>query len=328
MLGIPLRSITVRSVTFAFLSLLSLAVTPARAAEEVGQSTRPNFVFIFADDWGWGDLGCYGHPVLRTPNLDRLARQGTLFTQFYVASGVCSPSRTAIMTGHFPARHRVHGHFATPESNAARGMPDFLDAKIPTVTGLLKKSGYTVGHFGKWHLGGTTDAPRLDAYGIDDHKAVNANDDFPNLWGKDFRARSTEIIIDETIRFVELHQDRPFYVQAWLLDTHAYLQPTEEQMKAYPRHNGALKIYYSVATDADKQIGRLMKRLDELGLAENTVLVFSSDNGPEDIGIGNASHSGVGSRGPFRGRKRSLYAGGVRMPFIVRWPAGAPAGKV
>jgi len=308
--------------------LLSYVAAAGVAAEPSATSERPNFVFVFADDWGWGDLRCYGHPVLRTPNLDRLARDGTLFTQFYVASGVCSPSRTAIMTGHFPARHRIHGHLARPEQNQRRAMPNWLDPDVPTVTDLLQQAGYRTGHFGKWHLGSGEGAPSIGEYGIDDHKGVNSTDDYPNLWGPEFRPRSTEIIIDETIRFIEQNRQGPFYVQAWLLDTHAYLQPTEEQQKAYPRHNGALKIYYSVATDADQHIGRLMKRLQELGLAENTVFVFSSDNGPEDIVIGNASHSGVGSAGPFRGRKRSLYEGGVRMPFIVRWPQGTPAGAV
>jgi len=92
-------------------------------------STRPNIIFIFADDWGWGDLGCYGHDRLKTPNLDRLASQSTLFTQFYVCSGVCSPSRTAVMTGQFPARHGVHGHFADHDLNARRGMPNWLDTE-------------------------------------------------------------------------------------------------------------------------------------------------------------------------------------------------------
>ncbi|NUN97437.1 MAG: sulfatase-like hydrolase/transferase, partial [Candidatus Omnitrophica bacterium] len=113
-----------------------------------------------------------------------------------------------------------------------------------------------------------------------------------------------------------------------LKDTHAYLDPTEKQREPYKNLGGALEIYYGAATDADRQIGRILAKLDELGLAENTVVVFSSDNGPEDITITNASHSGVGSPGPFRGRKRSLYEGGVRVPFIVRWPGKVPAGRV
>jgi N-acetylgalactosamine-6-sulfatase len=117
-------------------------------------------------------------------------------------------------------------------------------------------------------------------------------------------------------------------VQAWLLDTHARLQPDEKQLAAYPGLLGATRIYYAAATNADAQIGRLLRRLDELGLARNTLVIFSSDNGPEDIVIGNASEHGVGSAGPFRGRKRSLYEGGVRVPFIVRWPAAVPAGRV
>jgi arylsulfatase A-like enzyme len=131
-------------------------------------STRPNIIFIFADDWGWGDLGCYGHDRLKTPNLDRLASQSTLFTQFYVCSGVCSPSRTAVMTGQFPARHGVHGHFADHDLNARRGMPNWLDTDATTYTRLLQESGYHVGHYGKWHLGNGEGAPEPFAYGIDE----------------------------------------------------------------------------------------------------------------------------------------------------------------
>ena len=110
---------------------------------------RPNFVFIFADDWGWGDLGCYGHPHVRTPHLDSLASEGVLFTQFYVCSGVCSPSRAAVLTGQFPARFGIHGHFAAHERNARRGMPNWLDPAVTTYTRLFQESGYAVGHYGK-----------------------------------------------------------------------------------------------------------------------------------------------------------------------------------
>ncbi len=298
--------------------------------------SRPNIVFIFADDLGWGDLGCYGNRQIKTPNLDRLAKAGTLFTQFYVNGSVCSPSRTAIMTGHFPARHRVHGHFASHKQNQARAMPDWLDPGVPTVTRLLKKAGYVTGHFGKWHLGSGAGAPTPGDYGIDEHCTVNSSG--PQLDGAGdpyFRAKSTAQIVDRTIRFIEKNRDKPFYVNVWTLVPHATLHPTDEQMKPYSRYappgtpyKGVKQIYYASVSDLDREIGRLITRIDQLGLADNTLVAFSSDNGPEDLDIRNAVHSGIGSTGPFRGRKRSLYEGGVRMPFIVRWPGHTPAGKV
>ena len=298
---------------------------------------KPNVIFILTDDLGWGDLGCYGNREIKTPNLDRLAKQGTIFTQFYVNSAVCSPSRTAFMTGHFPARHSIHGHLATPNQNKDRGMPNFLDPSTPMVTRLLQQAGYKTAHFGKWHLGSGEGAPSPSEYGIEDHKTVNTNG--PSLQAeKDpyFRAKSTGLIMDEAIRFIEANRDQPFYINAWTLVPHATLHPTEEQMEPYSRfapgknlpYKGAKQIYYAAVTDMDAQIGRLLKKLDELKLTDNTIVIFSSDNGPEDIHIRNAVHSGIGSPGPFRGRKRSLYEGGVRMPFIVRWFGNTQAGSV
>ena len=332
------RLLSRREFLAAFGTAAATATLPscALAADRAAKGNRPNFVFIFADDLGWGDLGCYGNRQIKTPNLDRLAEKGLLFAQFCVNGSVCSPSRTAIMTGHFPARHGVHGHFATNQQNKARGMPNWLDPKVPTVTGLLKGAGYITGHFGKWHLGSGDGAPTPGAYGIDQH--VTRTSSGPQLTGTDdpyFRAKSTAQIVDRTIDFIENNRNKPFYVNVWTLLPHATLHPTDEQMKPYQRYaprgvpyKGAKQIYYASVSDLDRQIGRLIDKIDELGLAENTLIAFSSDNGPEDFDIGNAVHSGIGSAGPFRGRKRSIYEGGVRMPFIVRWPGHTPAGKV
>ncbi len=308
------------------------------------QPGKPNVIFILADDLGWGDLSVYGHERLKTPNLDKLAEQGTLFTQFYVNGSVCSPSRCAFLTGQYPARHRIHGHYAAPQQNTDRGMSQWLDPKVPNVAALLKSSGYATAHIGKWHLSpgrGTPESPdpaqpKIQDYGFDyvgsGEGATGANVSKGDPY---YRARSTALFVDEALKFIGENKDRPFYVQLWTLVPHATLNPTEEQMKPFERfspqnipHKAAETIYYASVADLDAQVGRLVNELDKLGLGENTLIVFSSDNGPEDIHIGNAGHSGVGSAGPFRGRKRSLYEGGVRVPFIVRWPGKVTAGKV
>jgi N-acetylgalactosamine-6-sulfatase len=216
-------------------------------------------------------------------------------------------------------------------------MNDWLEPSVPNVAALLKKAGYATAHFGKWHLGNGDGARPPTAYGFAESRTVNSNGpgwEEPDLT---FRAKSSSAIVDESIRFITAHKEKPFYVNAWMLIPHATLNPPEEQMQPYARLNpggkdfpfkSAAQVFYGSVTEMDKQIGRLLKALDELGLAENTLILFSSDNGPEDIHVRNAGHSGVGSAGPFRGRKRSLYEGGIRVPGIIRWPEKVPAGKV
>lgn len=298
---------------------------------------KPNVIFILADDLGWGDLGCYGHAQVKSPHIDRLAREGTLFTNFYTNASVCSPSRCAFFTGQYPARHKIHGHYASVRQNADRGMSQWLEPSVPNLAALLKQSGYATAHIGKWHLGSNSGGPEPTAYGFD--VAGTTEKGGSEGPGDDpyFRARSSALFVDEGIAFIRQHKSQPFYLQIWTLVPHATLNPTDEQMKVYANqraggkdfpHASAAQIFYSSVTDLDTQIGRLLDALDELGLANNTLILFSSDNGPEDIHIKNAGHSGVGSAGPFRGRKRSLYEGGVRVPGIVRWPGKVPAGRI
>ncbi|MCH7839284.1 MAG: sulfatase-like hydrolase/transferase [Planctomycetes bacterium] len=325
----------------AWLTLWPVSPVQSQQSQESPESdTRPNIIFILCDDLGWGDLTCYGHQsvlahggwtvrgTLKTPNIDRMAAEGTLFTQFYVASAVCSPSRAAIMTGQYPARLRIHDYLASSALNAERGMPDFLDPAVPTLPRLLQQAGYATGHFGKWHLGGRQNPPPPSAYGIDRYSSCLGAD-----YGPDARVRSTEHIIDETIRFVEDHQNQPFYINTWLYDPHSPLRPTEEMMAPYrelnPRwegHVGALQIWYAVISDIDRHVGRLLQRLEELGIGDNTLVIFTSDNGPTDWPKKYLTGPPAGFTGPYRGRKWSLFEGGIRMPFIARWTGTIPAG--
>ena len=330
-----------------------LATAALLLAALTASARQPNVIFILTDDQGWGDATFAGHPYVKTPNLDRLAKEGTWFRQFYVAATVCSPSRAAFMTGRVPARFGIHGHFADHAQNAARSMPDWLDSEVTTLADLLKGAGYATAHFGKWHLGNGQGAPTPEAYGFDVSKTVNSSGASLGEEGKEpyFRARSTELIVDETIRFARANKERPFYVNLWTLVPHAPLKPTPEQLAVYadlkpdandPAFKGWTRDYYSNAkdlrsqmqvfcaslTDLDTQVGRLLDALDELGLTNDTLIFLSSDNGPEDYRVGNASNAGVGSAGPLRARKRSMHEGGIRTFGLVRWPGKVPAGRV
>ncbi|MCX7888048.1 MAG: sulfatase-like hydrolase/transferase, partial [Verrucomicrobiae bacterium] len=316
----------------------------------LAQAQRPpNVVFVLTDDQGWGDAHFAGHPYAKTPNLDRLAREGTWFKQFYVSGTVCSPTRAAFMTSQFPARHQIHGHFATHEQNAARFMPDWLDPKTPTIASLLKQAGYVTGHFGKWHLGGGNNAPTPEAYGFDVVRALVCRNPAWSEPSSTFWPKSTRLIVDEAIRFIKANKDRPFYANVWTLLPHAPLNPTPEQLAPYDKLAASpddftgwmrdyaakakdltsqMKIFCASLTDLDTQIGRLLDALDELKLADNTIVFYSSDNGPEDYRISNAAYAGVGSTGPLRGRKRSMYEGGIRTFGLLRWPGKVAAGRV
>ena len=344
----------------ACLSVAGLFCGSSQAAE------RPNIIFFFTDDQGWGDVGAFGHPYLKTPAFDRLAKEGTRFNRFYSASSVCSPSRAAFMTGKFPARYKIHGHFGTRGHNNKHKMPHWLDTKTTLVTRVLQQGGYRIGHFGKWHLGHVRGAPGPDQYGIDDTRILAGNGPGWDRMGKPtetdvvhasyttaakedrFWTHSTELIVDEAIAFMKANKDKPFYLNLWTILPHAPNVPTTEQLAAYKdlKVNSAdfgdwMKSYIDKSKDPQKQmetylagmaeidiaLGRLLTAMDELKLTDNTFFFFTSDNGPEDYHIRNVAHSGLGSPGPFRGRKRSLYEGGIRMPCIARWPDVIPAGK-
>ena len=311
-----------------------LAPVPAlRATAAPAPATKPNIVFIFADDWGWGDLSCHGHPWLKTPNLDRLASEGADFQQFNVLNPVCSPSRAAAMTGMYPARFCIHEHFA-PNVNVERGMPDWLDPKAPTIARFLKNAGYRTGHFGKWHLTntGAPGTPQPAEYGFDECAVFNGPGDGNSQAKVDATA-------DNAVRFIRESMGRPFYLNVWIHESHTPHRPTKESMERWKHHDEQKQVYAAVITDGDNDVGQVLAALKETGAEDNTIVLFSSDNGPEWTGtqkyVGKNAKDGtrgydtfysVGQTGGLRGRKRSLFEGGVRTPFIIRWPGHVPAG--
>lgn len=300
-------------------------------------STReqPNIIFIYADDWGYADLGCHGSTFIQTPNLDQMASEGIDFHNFSVSNPVCSPSRTAIITGQFPARHSVHGHFASVESHIERNMPDWLDPDAPMLPRMLKNAGYTTGHFGKWHLSNNhvPDAPSPLQYGYDEYSCFNIS--------SQFRQMNADSSIYKTIDFIERNKDKAFFANVWIHATHTPHYPKESYLDQYSHLNEQQQVYAAITSEADYRIGLLFDKLKELKLDEKTIVIFSSDNGPEitggsgkkifkdnSTGPGYGTYYSVGETGGLKGRKRSLYAGGVRTPFIVRWPGVVPAGRI
>ena len=306
------------------------------AATHVAAATQPNIVFIFADDWGWGDLGCHGHPYIKTPNIDRLAKEGTDFHRFTVASGVCSPSRTAVMTGHFPARYNIDGHFAWVPSNAKRNMPDWLSPRAPLLPRLLQQGGYATAHFGKWHLSNNMipDSPLPSDYGYDEYGAFNcAGEQMP----VHDDAKNANAFIEKCYR-----AGTPFFVNLWLHEPHTPFHTVPKYRWRFRELEERDNIYASVLSHADDRIGEVLDTLDRLKLTDNTLVIFSSDNGPARAtastelklmhdtatGAGYGIGAARGITGGRKGYKAALFEGGIGVPFIARWPGKIAAGKV
>ncbi len=309
------------------------------AKEPVLRSSQPNIIFVLIDDMGLGDLGSYGGTLEPTPNIDRLAAEGIRFTDFYTASPICSASRTGFTTGTFPARWQITSFLQKRAGNRLSEQADYLDPEAPSIARQLKSVGYVTAHFGKWHMGGgrdVDDAPALSAYGFDESvstwespapdPAITATD---WIWSpKDPVKRwdRTAYFVDKTLDFMARHKHQPMYIQLWPDDVHTPWV-LEEVLDEVPEGHQDISMRKSaqnlrpVIRILDQQIGRLVKGVRELGLADNTLIIFSSDNGPLP------SFDGQRTLG-LRGSKLSLYEGGLRVPFIAWWPGTVPAGEV
>jgi len=327
-----------------FLSATLAAGAPAPTAG------RPNVLFIFADDLGFGDWGVTGNRDVPTPHVDRLARQGTIFTQFYAASPVCSPSRVGVTTGQYPARHLINTYLASRKSNREQGMRDWLDPQAPSVARTFQAAGYATGHFGKWHMGGgrdVGDAPLPQEYGFDESytsfeglgdRALIEGDSLSQQNAKLGRGRVdwapkhklTEMYVDRTIGFIRRNREKPFYIHLWPCDVHDAHEPRPELLVKYAKFssNPYVQKFYAVLDEFDRQLGRLLEELDLLRVSGNTIVALTGDNGPTAWPrYYKEGFDPPGSQASFRGRKWSLYEGGIRLPLIVRWPGNVPAGR-
>jgi arylsulfatase A len=310
--------------------LLCLVGTSIHAAD------KPNIILILADDLGWGDVGFNGRTEWTTPNLDRLAAEGTVFKRWYTACPVCAPSRAALMTG----KYGIH--------NGVTANGDDLPTEQVTIAEALKSRGYATALFGKWHHG--RPRPGQSSYvhpvdqGFDEFMgytdARHAWEQFPKeLWfgreKKPVSGYASTLITDQCIDFLKRHKQGPFFIYAAYIVPHLHIEAPAEDVA---EHKGKFEekdpskplnaTYAAMITRLDKEIGRLLRALDELGVSKDTLIVFSSDNGAT-FEAGNQGTSAYhDSNRPFRGQKRTLWEGGIRMPSLVRWPGKVPAGAV
>ncbi len=341
-------------IVFFFFSLISASCQSLETNNQDALTTpRPNIIFILADDLGYADLSCFGQQKFDTPNIDRLAKQGMAFTQFYAGATVCAPSRSVLMTGLHTGHTPVRGNKEIqPEGQHP------LPASSFTIAEQLKKVGYITGAFGKWGLGFPSSEGDPLKQGFDRFYGYNcqrlAHHYYPyHLWDNDMKVTLSENegqqkglyapikIQEEALKFIENNKDTSFFLFYPSLIPHAELVAPEKYMAKYRNQflpensyqgldegegyrNGSYAsqpeshaAFVAMITLLDEQVGEIMQQIENLGLAENTIIIFSSDNGPHKEG--GADPDFFDSNGAFKGHKRDLYEGGIRVPTIVKW---------
>ena len=297
---------------------------------------KPNVIVIYTDDQGSIDVNCYGAKDLYTPNMDALAARGVRFTQFYAAAPVCSPSRAGLLTGKVPKRAGLAGNASSAKGHA--GLP----AEQYTMAELFKDGGYATAHIGKWHLGYTPETmPNGQGFDYSFGHMGGCIDNYshffywngPNrhdLWrnGQEVFEDGNyfpDLMVEEAGHFVENHQDEPFFMY-WAINTPHYpLQGEAKWREHYKDLPSPRREYAAFVSTTDEKIGQLVRKLEALGMRENTIIVFMSDHGHSTE---ERTFGGGGNAGPYRGAKFSLFEGGIRVPAIISWPGTLPENEV
>lgn len=322
-------------VTILLLSIIQIA----EAQQPKAKTAAPNILFILTDDLGWRDLSSYGSTFYETPNIDKLATQGMRFTDAYAAAGVCSPTRAAILTGKTPARLHITDFLSGLDyPHVALSPPDWTRWYLPheevTLAEMLKKVGYETFYFGKWHLGGKEHFPVTQGF---DHSVAETKSGWPGSYFYPWPTVKTMVgkkgdyltdrLTDEVIKSLERPHDNPFFIHLSFFSPHRPTQAREELVKKYkakltPEHIQRNPTNAGMLQILDENIGRIMKSLNDLKLADNTLVIFASDNG----GVHYADRPQKTNNAPLRDGKGAVYEGAYRVPLIFWWPGKIPAG--